>query len=315
MGTALAKVSTTDISVVIVTYNCRALVESCIDSLAAEVADVGTDRVEIIVVDNGSNDGTIEALQSHPLGIRLIESDSNTGFAAANNKALQVAKGRFFLLLNPDTVVRPGTLRGALDEISRRPEVGVLGVKLVLPDGSLDHACKRGFPSPAAALGYFLRLDHLMPSGSKLAGYRRGALEPDEEASVDAISGAFMLVRRETVNEVGLLDEGYWMYSEDLDWCARFRRAGWKVLYWPGGEVLHIKGGSGGHRSFRTNLAFHQGMIRFHRLHGRSSWPVNAAVATGVWLRFGLSLGTGMVHRLAEGRLPPFHRSGHTWEI
>lgn len=287
------------VSVVIVTYNCRDLTRDCLDSLIGGLRELAPATAEVLVVDNGSTDGTIELVQSHPVGARLVDAGGNVGFAAANNRAFDVARGELILLLNPDTVVRPGALRGAVAEMARRPDVGMLGVKLVLPDGTLDHACKRGFPTPGASLAYFTRLDRILPPDHRLAAYRTAAGRPDEAEYVDAISGAFMLVRRSALADVGPLDEQYWMYSEDLDWCSRFHRAGWRVFYWPGGEVLHVKGGSGGHRGLKANVAFHTGMIRFHRLHGGGSRLGHLAVAAAVWVRLGLSLA-----RSAAAQLP-----------
>ena len=297
---ATATSSAPRLSIIIVTYNCRSLAEACLRSLRPELAGLGAGSWELIVVDNGSGDGTVEMLRAHPLGVRVLEAQGNDGFAAANNRGLRIARGDRILLLNPDTEVSRGTLERALEQMDGRPEIGMLGVKLVLEDGSLDHACKRGFPTPRAALGYMLRLDRVLPSGLGFGSYRLDSADPDREVLVDAISGAFMLVRRAAVNDVGPLDEGYWMYSEDLDWCARFHNAGWKVLYWPGTEVLHLKGGSGGHRSIRTNVAFHRGMIRFHRLHGGTSSGVNCLVAGAVWLRLGLSLASGWLRKAAR---------------
>ncbi len=295
------------LSVVIVTFNCRALTVACLDSLVAEMSFFPNHAIEILIVNNGSTDGTVEAIRQHRARPHVSISAGNPGFAAANNQAIAAASGRYVLLLNPDTVVGPGALVSALHEIARQPDIGMLGAKLLLPDGTLDHACKRGFPTPLSSLGYFLRLDRFVSGEHPLGGYRGASQRPDTAEDVDAISGAFMLVRREALEAVGPLDEAYWMYSEDLDWCARFRKAGWRVFYWPSSVVLHVKGGSGGHRSFRTNLAFHRGMIRFHRIHGNSTPLGTLVVALAVWLRMLCSVAVGLIRgafRPPEGASP-----------
>ena len=147
-------------------------------------------------------------------------------------------------------LVPPHAIANALEELERHPDVGMLGVKLVRPDGTFDHACKRGFPTIPSALAYFFRLDRIWPRSERFAGYTAGQLDEDEAGPVDAVNGAFMLVRREAAESVGPMDERYWMYAEDLDWCHRFWKRGWKVLYWPGAEVIHWKGGSSGRRPF-----------------------------------------------------------------
>ena len=176
----------------------------------------------------------------------------------------------------------------------------MLGCKLTLPGGGLDHAAKRGFPSPTAALAYFTGLGRLRPGSMRLAQYTAGHLDPDEEHLVDAINGAMMLVRRKALDDVGPMDEDYWLYMEDLDWCFRFWAAGWPVLYWPGVEIVHVKGGSSGKtRSWKTNYHFHRGMWLFYRKHyaRKRSFGVNAVVWAGVWIKLALSASRSFVAR------------------
>jgi GT2 family glycosyltransferase len=208
------------------------------------------------------------------------------------------------LIMNPDTIVAPGTITKALGELERHPDVGMLGVKLVRPDGTFDHACKRGFPTIASALFYFLGLSRLWPTSPRFAQYTAGQLGENESGTIDAINGAFMLVRREAAEDVGPMDERYWLYAEDLDWCHRFWERGWRILYWPGVEVIHQKGGSSGdQRSWALNRAFHRSMWLFYAKHYAPRHPriVAGIVWLGVWLKL---IASAAVNEL---RRPPVH--------
>ena len=291
------------VTVVVVSYQSRAALAGCLDSLDRERANIPLD---VIVVDNASRDGTPEMVAGRFPWVTLLRNDTNVGFATAANQGLRSSSGsQHVLFLNPDMLVPPGAIAGALDELERHPDVGMLGVKLVRPDGTFDHACKRGFPTIPSALAYFLRLDRIRPRSARFAGYTAGQLEEDETGTVDAVNGAFMLVRREAAESVGPIDERYWMYAEDLDWCHRFWKRGWKVLYWPGAEVIHWKGGSSGGdvRSWPLNRAFHRSMWLFYEKHHAPRRPrvLSYAVWAGVWAKLGLS---AVVNAL---RRPPAH--------
>jgi GT2 family glycosyltransferase len=286
-----------DLSVVIATYNCADHLTRCLASLADDGA---TGRYEVIVVDNESTDGTWDVAASKFPWVRAIAMGDNAGFSRACNRGYHAASGRYVLMLNPDTIVPPGALAAAVGEMDRDSGVGMLGVKLVQPDGALDHACKRGFPTPSSALAYFLRLHRLVRRPGRVHGYVAGAVGPDEVCDVDAVNGAFMLVRREAVDEVGLFDEDYWLYMEDLDWCYRFWQAGWRILYWPEVTVQHVKGGSSGaSRTWRINKAFHRGMWMFYSKHYAPSRSVamNSTVWLGIHSRLGLSATISAIRR------------------
>lgn len=276
------------LSVVVVSHNGSPLLQACLESLAT---DPDRGRYEVTVVDNASTDGAAEMVRrAHP-GVRVIESGSNLGFARAANIGIRDSTGEYILLLNPDTVVPAGTLRICVDALVQRPDVGMLGCKLVRPDGTLDHACKRSFPTPSSALVHMSKLPRLM-GGNQPGSYTAAHIDEDETGLVDAVNGAFMLVRRTALDSVGLLDERYWMYGEDLDWCFRFWAAGWPVLYWPGATVLHVKSGiAGRHRAWRTNLSFHRAMwLFFSRHQARNYSPlVKSAVWTAIWLKLAAS--------------------------
>lgn len=291
-----------DLSVIIVSHGAEGLLRRCLLSLRAHPPAGAAMRVT--VVDSGSADGTPDMVEREFPEVRLIRQ-GNIGFSAANNLALREDEAAAQMLLNPDTEVYAGTLDAALARLWSEPRIGMVGVKLVTESGELDHACKRSFPTPLAALAHFTGVGRGEGAGSALSQYRATHLDDDEPGEVDAVNGAFMLCRREAVQEVGLLDEGYWLYMEDLDWCARFWAAGWKVFYEPAGVALHVKGGSsGGRRAPRQEIAFHRGMGRFYR---RFEAPdrnplVNAAVYAGIGAKLAVSLGITAAARFPRMR-------------
>ena len=274
------------LSCLIVSYESSATIDDCLRSLADERADV---PLEVIVVDNNSEDGTASLIEERYPWVRLVVERDNTGFARAANRALELARGDHLLLLNPDTVLSPGSLAATIAELDRNPTVGVLGCKLVRPDGTFDHACKRGLPSVSSALFYVLGLHRIFPHSRRIAAYTAGHLDEDTPGYVDAVNGAFMLVRRQAAAEVGGLDERFWLYGEDLDWCQRFGAHGWKILYWPKVAVIHVKGASGRRqRSTKTNYAFHKSMWLYFEKHLGTERPpaLRAFVWLGIWTRF-----------------------------
>jgi GT2 family glycosyltransferase len=270
------------LDVVIVSHGAEALLRRCLRSLVEHPP--AEDGMRVTVVDSGSPDATPEMVAHEFPAVRLLRED-NIGFSAANNIVLRESEAEAVLLLNPDTEVYAGTLDAALARLRSEPRMGMVGVKLVTESGELDHACKRSFPTPASALGHFAGV-----GGSQ---YRAAHLGDDEPGEVDAVNGAFMLCRAEAIREVGLLDEGYWLYMEDLDWCHRFWDAGWKVFYEPAGVALHVKGGSSAsRRAPRQEIAFHRGMARFYRRFDAPEHNplLNAAVYAGIGAKLGVSL-------------------------
>ena len=289
------------LEVVVVSHGAEALLRACLRSLAEHPVSDGEMRVT--VVDSGSSDGTPDMVAREFPAVRLLRR-GNIGFSAANNLVLRESEAEAVLLLNPDTEVYAGTLDAALARLRCDERIGMVGVKLVTEDGELDHACKRSFPTPLSALAHFtglgrskvwlsLGLSWMPKLNHTLGQYRATHLGDDEPGEVDAVNGAFMLCRGEAVREVGLLDEGYWLYMEDLDWCHRFWDRGWKVFYEPAGVALHVKGGSSpNRRAPRQEIAFHRGMARFYR---RFDAPchnplLNAAVYAGIGVKLGVSL-------------------------
>jgi len=255
--------------------------------------------MRVSVVDSGSPDGTPDMVEREFGEVRLLRR-ANVGFSAANNAVLRDTEADAVLLLNPDTEVYAGALDAALARLAVDPRIGMVGAKLVTESGELDHACKRSFPTPLSALAHFTGIGRGADAPGALSQYRATALGDDEPGEVDAVNGAFMLCRAEAVREVGLLDEGYWLYMEDLDWCHRFWDAGWKVFYEPAGTVLHVKGGSsGGRRALRQEIAFHRGMGRFYRRFDAPGHNplLNAAVYAGIGAKLATSLAVSAYRR------------------
>jgi GT2 family glycosyltransferase len=279
-----------DLEVVIVSHGAEGLLRRCLESLRAHPPRSAAMRVT--VVDSGSPDGTPDMVEREFPEVRL-ERRGNIGFSAANNLVLREGGAGAVLLLNPDTEVYEGTLDTCLARLAADPAIGMVGAKLVREDGELDHAAKRSFPTPLAALAHFTGIGRGAGAGASLSQYRATHLSEDDPGEVDAVNGAFMLCRAETIAQVGLLDEGYWLYMEDLDWCHRFWDAGWKVFYEPAAVALHVKGGSSAkRRAPKQEIAFHRGMGRFYRrFDAPASNPLlNLAVYTGIAAKLAVSL-------------------------
>jgi GT2 family glycosyltransferase len=232
--------------------------------------------------------------------VELQAAAENLGFAKANNVGIRRGRGRYVLALNPDTRLVDDGIYRLVELLERHPEIGICGCRLEREDGSFDHAAKRSFPTPLGALAHFTGVGRRADAHSRLAQYRA----PDIEAgAVDAVNGAFMLMRREALNEVGLFDEGYWMYMEDLDLCFRFKEAGWITWYEPSVTVIHLKGGTAGkYRKPRVNYAFHYGMLRFYRKHYARQRNVvaNAVIYAGIGLKLTVSLARNAISRRLE---------------
>jgi N-acetylglucosaminyl-diphospho-decaprenol L-rhamnosyltransferase len=256
--------------IIVVSTGAREHVRACLESLRRHPLRSGPMAVH--VVDNASTDGTVEMIGDQFPEVELETLGWNAGFCIANNVALRRASGPYVLLLNPDTEVSEGALEWVIRLMEERPDVGMASCRLVQPDGTFDHAAKRSFPTPIGSLAYFTGIGRLPAVGKRLGQYRAPDIDEHGSGEVDAVNGAFMLVRRSAMDEVGLLDEGYWLYMDDLDWCYRFKRRGWKVWYDGSVTIMHVKGGTtvearkrGRHRGLRHNLAFHRSMGRFYR--------------------------------------------------
>lgn len=287
-GSQLAPASC-DLSVIVVNYNTRDLLRVCLESLHRSV---GVDGMETFVVDNASDDASADMVASEFPWVKLIRSPVNGGYAYANNLALGQAGGRRVLLLNPDTEVGPSAIANMLAYLEAHADTAAVGPKLVRPDGSLDLAARRSFPTPAVAFYRLAGLSRLFPRSKRFGRYNLTYLDPDVETEVDALTGAFMLVRREAIEDVGLLDERFFMYGEDLDWAYRMHERRWRVRYNPGVVVLHHKGESSRQVSTHATMEFYRAMRLFYDKHYRAGTPVALGwlIHAGINLRLAWSL-------------------------
>lgn len=265
-----------DVSIIIVNYNTSELTRKCLTSLAA--AKKKTDRWEVIVVDNGS----LPAMSNvkFPMSnVFLITNKENLGFAGGNNVGIKKARGRFILLLNSDTEVEKNTIAEMVRFMDEHPQAGAATCKIILPNGEMDPACHRGFPTPWVALSYFLGLEKLFPKTKLFGEYHQGYKDLDKIHEIDAPSGAFFMIRREVIEKVGLLDEDFFMYGEDIDWAYRIKLAGYKVMFNPKVTILHRKKQSGRESENpelrrQTQIYFYQTMKLFYRKHYFGRYPL-----------------------------------------
>lgn len=251
------------LSVIIVSYNVKDYLWQCLFSL--EKALKGLDA-EVIVFDNHSRDGSVDALAKAYPSVTFISSPHNIGFARGNNHAIRQSSGEYVLLLNPDTLVGEDTIRHALSFMADHPRAGALGTRMLNSDGSAARESRRGIPAPMTAFYKMSGLCRLFPTHRKLGRYYMGWLPWDEPARIEVISGAYCLLRRQALDEVGLLDEDFFMYGEDIDLSFRLLKAGWENWYLPD-AILHYKGESTQKSSFRYVHVFYEAMLIFFRKH------------------------------------------------
>ena len=249
-----------DVTVVIVSWNVRDLLGRCLRSLA----DAGR-SLDVIVVDNGSSDDSAAMVQAEFPAARLIANADNRGFAAANNQGIALAEGRYVLLLNPDTEVVGDALAAMVDYADAHSDVAVMGPRLLGPDGAPQHSRYR-FPTLATALFESTWLQPVAPRRI-LERYHALDLPDDRPVDVDWVRGAALLARRQAVEQIGLLDERFFMYSEELDWCRRFRDAGWRVIYLPAAQVVHYEGKSSEQVAPARHIYFQTSKVRYFRKH------------------------------------------------
>lgn len=288
-----------DLGIVIVNWNTKDLLRRCLQTVLASQGDF---TFKVVLVDNASTDGTADMVRTEFPSVEVIASPTNGGFSYGNNLGLKAlgyhGKGkvdsdapRYALLLNPDTEVPPDSLYGMVSFMDSRPDVGVAGPKLVLEDGSLDVACRRSFPTPMVSFYRFSGLSKLFPHNPRFGRYNMTFVDPDVELEVDSVVGAYMQVRQEAIRDVGLLDETFFMYGEDLDWAYRIKEAGWKVFYHPKVMVKHIKRASS-RRSKKAQFEFQRAMLIFYRKHYRRTTPLwlHLIVMLGLMLKGGREL-------------------------
>ena len=267
-----------DLSVVIVNYQTFELTKNTINSILKFDYPF---TYEIIVVDNASSDDSLSKLEDYFSDkVKFIASAENNGFAAGNNQALDIAKGKYVLLLNSDTVVWENTLKNIYNYMEKHSDVGACGCRVLLENGELDKACKRSFPNVKNS---FFRLFHI-PTNSKDDNYNLDNLPDDEIYEIDCLTGAFMFIRADALNEVGFLDETFFMYGEDIDLCYRIKNAGWKIIYYGESEITHLKGASSKKQKSKLIYEFYRAMYIYYKKHHAddSSFITNIIVYFGI---------------------------------
>jgi GT2 family glycosyltransferase len=275
------------VSIIIVNYNGGPLLyEAVAAALSSSIP------VEILISDNGSTDGSLNTIYQafgKDERVHIISNGHNLGFSRANNIALKRAQGQYILLLNPDCIIKRDTLEKMLNVMESNPDAGMAGCLIRNPDGSEQPGCRRAVPTPWRTFVRVLYLNKLFPNNPR---FRTFLLHqeplPSAPDTVEAISGAFMLVRREAMEQVGSLDANYFMHCEDIDWCMRFRQARWNILFVPNVDVLHYKGACSKNHPIGVLYHMHRGMIRFDRKFFRRQYPLPlmAIVISTVWARF-----------------------------
>jgi GT2 family glycosyltransferase len=296
-----------DLGIIILNWNTSALLRRCLETVYASQGDF---TYQVVVVDNASPDDSADMVRRDFPQAQLIVSPTNNGYSYGNNLGLRALgykdkvrapdAPRYALLLNPDTEVSPASLYDMVAYMDAHPKVGVTGPKLILMDGSLDKACRRSFPTPLISLYHFSGLAKLFPKSPHFARYNMTYLPIDQEAEVDSVVGAYMQVRREAIEAVGLLDEVFFMYGEDLDWAYRIKNAGWSVVYHPQVVVKHVKRAAS-RQSQRAQLEFWRAMLIFYRKHYRTTTPLwlHSLIMTGLLLKGGRTVWTEM-HQPAQ---------------
>lgn len=276
------------ISVVLLTYNSMSVLPNCIRSLEECTSAA---ELEVIIADNASSDGTQSWIENYVSSgnhvfrnVMKMNLMDNRGFAYGNNRALECANGEFLMLLNPDTVVGKEAIARCVKRLEGNAQIGAVGCRLELGDGTLDRACKRSFPTLWSSLARFTGLSLAFPRSRRVARYNLSYLDERGSYPVDCLCGAFILLPRQVYEAVGGLDEDYFMYGEDIDWCYRIKAAGYQIWYEGAVTTVHLKGGNGGKRSRESLWHFYDSMYLYYvktRQHGtRSAVAVLLRLAT-----------------------------------
>ncbi len=279
-----------EVSIVIVSFNTKSFLKACLDSLFSCATRVA---FEVIVVDNGSRDGSVEMLEDEYPQVRLLRNDKNEGYTRPMNQGLRVARGKWLVQLNPDTVVFSGTWDALLDFMEMHPEVGICTPKVLNRDGTLQLQCRRSAARPWDVVTYFTGLWRIFPKSKLFGGYLMTYKDENETHEAEAVSGSCMLIRRAVVDQIGYLDENLFAYQEDTEFCFRARQAGWKVYYVPSAQIIHY-GGQGGSRfqPFVGIVAWHRSYYYYYHKHLASDYffLINWFMDVAIFLKLAWSL-------------------------
>jgi O-antigen biosynthesis protein len=286
-----------ELSIIIVNYNVKHFLEQCLQSVIK--ASMGL-QVEVFVVDNNSVDGSIEMVRDKFPNLKLIANKSNLGFSKANNQAIKQAIGKYVLLLNPDTIVQEGTFKAVVNFMDADQGIGGLGVKMVDGKGQFLPESKRGLPTPAVAFYKIFGLATLFPNSKKYGQYHLTYLDKDKNHEIDVLSGAFMLMRKSVLDEVGLLDETFFMYGEDIDLSYRIQKGGFKNYYFADTSIIHYKGESTKKSSVNYVVVFYKAMAIFAEKHFAKSQAslFNFLINIAIYLRAGAAIIITLIKKL-----------------
>ena len=283
-----------DISVVIVAWNAKHYVELCLESLAKAPP---RRSMEVLVVDNASEDGTSEMIETQFPWVKVIKSSENLGFSKGNNVAIRQCQGQYIALVNPDVIVFPGCLDALADFLDQNPKVGNVGPRVLNPDMSMQSTCRR-FPTLWNNFCSATGLSSRFKSSQFFAGEHMFYFPHDRTLAVDVIVGCFSMIRRETFDAVGLLDEGLWMYGDDVDWCRRAWNAGWQVMFYPGGQAIHDRGKTTAPYPVRFAVAQQRSVLHYWKKH--HSFLGVLGIRTIMFfrhlLRYGVAVLAGLSH-------------------
>ncbi|MGE5430946.1 MAG: glycosyltransferase [Syntrophomonadaceae bacterium] len=271
-----------DLSIIIVNFNVKEFLQNLLSSILKSTGRLST---EIIVIDNASDDGSVEIIREKFPSVKLIASEKNLGFGRANNLGLEISKGKFILLINPDTIVQEDTFQKLIAFFEKTPEAGLAGCKVLNSDGTLQLACRRSFPGPWTSFTKVTGLGKIFPKSRLFARYNMTYLDENQTYEVDAISGAFMMMRREVYEKVGGFDPQFFMYGEDLDLCYRIQKAGYKVYYLHETQIIHYKGESTKRSSLDETRVFYEAMHLFVKKHFSSSFIVEIILRFAIFVR------------------------------
>jgi len=275
-----------DLSICIVSFNTRDLLRDCLNSIFSSLTQYS---YEVIVADNGSADGSSEMLAAEFPQVQVIQNTSNLGYTVPMNQALRAAAGRYLMQLNPDTVLTPGLLESLLGFMESQPRVGICTPKVLNSDGTLQMQCRRSAARPWDAITYILGFSKLFPRSRLFGRYLMEYLPEDQINEVEAVSGSCMLIHRGVVDQIGYLDEQFFAYQEDAEFCFRARKAGWQIYYVPTAQLTHF-GGLGGSRfvPYRGIYAWHRSYYLYYRKHLAREYffMVNWLVYLGIGLKY-----------------------------
>lgn len=302
----MEKKFTYQLSVIIVNYNVKFFIDQCLDSVKKAMKNI---ELEVIIVDNNSIDGSLEMIQDKYSEFQLIANKDNVGFSKANNQGIKISKGEYVLLLNPDTIVEEDTFKKVIVFMDTHPNAGGLGIRMIDGKGNFLPESKRGLPTPMVAFYKIFGISAVFPKSKKFGQYHLGHLSEYETNEVDILSGAFMLMRKEVLDKVGLLDEDFFMYGEDIDLSYRIQKGGFKNYYFADSKIIHYKGESTKKSSVNYVFVFYNAMVIFAKKHfsGKNANLFSFLIKIAIYLRAFLALSVRFVKKMTLPAIDGFY--------